>query len=213
MTTPRVPKPHAPIRQDGSRTALGSLNSWGFTPPVLQRLGAFAVAWAIFERNLEVAIWALIGEQVKGVHPSTDRLPVSKQIDLLRQQSTRLSQGAQEVIANAVSAALDLMDYRHAIMHGAMIPSEVGGPSFIRNPKWHGEKRARPTHSAHLTENLLDIAIDTAWTLCRLVFKVKDVISTGSATDLNELKSDVERAKSQANELRHLTELMNSEKY
>lgn len=150
---------------------------------------------------------------MKGVYPSTDKLPISKQIKLLKQHSTSLSQGAQEVIADAASAALDPMDYRHAIMHGAMIPSEIGGPSFIRNPKWHGEKRARPTHDAHVNENLLNLAIDTAWTLCRLVFAVKEIPSTGTASDLRELKHDMQRAKSQASELRHLTELVNSEKY
>lgn len=213
MPTSHVPKRKVPMHQNRSQAALERLDSWGFTPQVLQRLGGLAVAWAIFERNLEVALWALTGEQVKGVHPSTDRLPIGKQIDLLKQQSTRLSQGAQEVIADAATAASNLMDYRHAIMHGAMIPSAVGGPSFIRNPRWHGEKRARPTHDAHVDENLLDLAIDTAWTLCRLVFAVKEMISSGATSDLKELKRDMQRAKSQANELRYLTELMNSEKY
>src|SRR5690606_11968467 len=154
--------------KDRAQAALERLDSWGFTPQVLQRLGGLAVAWSIFERKLEVALWALTGEQVQGIHPSTDRSPVSRQIELLKQHSTRLPPAAQEVIADAVSAATDLMDYRHAIMHGAMIPTEVGGPSFIRNPRWHGEKRARPTHDAHVDENLLNLAIDIAWTLCRL---------------------------------------------
>jgi hypothetical protein len=212
MPTRDVPRRQVSLHQKRSQAALERLDSCGFTPQVLQRLGALAVAWAIFERNLEVALWALTGEQVKGVQPSTDKLPISKQIELLKQQSTSLSRGAQGIITDAASAACDLMDYRHAIMHGAMLPSAVGGPSFIRNPRWHGEKRARPTHDAHVDENLLDLAIDTAWTLCRLVFTLRKV-STDASSDLEELKGDMQRAKSQANELRHLTEIMNSEKY
>ena len=98
-------------------------------------------------------------------------------------------------------------------MHGAMIPKGVGGPSFLRNPLWHGEKRVRPTHEAHIDENLLDLAIDTGWTLCSFVFKVKDVASTSDSTDLETLKAAVYRAKSQAGELRYLAEFMNCEKY
>lgn len=153
------------------------------------------------------------GEMVEGVVPSTDKLPISRQLWLLQQRSESLSPAAQGIIADAVSAASNLMEYRHAIMHGAMVPQSAGGPSFIRNPQSRQEKRARPTHDAHVDENLLDLAIDTAWTLCRLVFKVSENVSAGVPSDFAEFKADVERARSQANELRHLTELMNCEKY
>jgi hypothetical protein len=55
----------------------------GFSPDVLQRLGAFAVAWAVFESHLETALWALSDETVAGVHPSTDKKPVSTWIEEL----------------------------------------------------------------------------------------------------------------------------------
>jgi hypothetical protein len=50
---------------------------------VLLRLGAFAVAWAVFESHLETALWALSDETVAGVHPSTDKKPVSTWIEEL----------------------------------------------------------------------------------------------------------------------------------
>jgi hypothetical protein len=200
--------------RDRSVAALKLLGGWGFSAETLQRLGGFAVVWGIFESKLEAALWALTGEEVKGVRPSTDKEPIGAQINLLTQHSAHLSNDAQAVVADAAHAATDLMEYRHAIMHGAMIPNGLGGPSFIRNPRWHGVKRSRPTHDAHVDENLLDLAIDTAWTLCRLVFTIVETAAKGSIdARLPALKQDVQRAKSQANELRHLTELVNSEKY
>jgi hypothetical protein len=118
-----------------------------------------------------------------------------------------------EVLRATSLAASDLMAYRHAIMHGAMIP-DAAMPSFIRNPSWHQEKRARPSHSAHVDENLLDMAIDAAWVLCEVVFAVRAAcIDPEKTASVAALKKEVERAGSLAGELRHLDELMNHEKY
>lgn len=190
------------------------LGTWGFSTQTLQRLGGFAVLWGMFESKLEAALWALSGEQVHGVRPFTDKLPISAQIKQLVERSGRLSQSAQRVIGDGADAAMHLMEYRHATMHGAMIPSGLGGPSFIRNPQWHGVKRGRPTHEAHIDENLLDLAIDTAWVLCRLLFAIVGTADeTSIDANVQTLKQEVLKAKSQANELRHLTEHVNSEKY
>jgi hypothetical protein len=193
---------------------LERLGAWGFSAQTLQRLGGFAIVWGIFESKLEAALWALTGEEVKGVRPSTNREPISAQIRRLTQHSAHLSNDARAVVADAADAAMNLMEYRHAIMHGAMIPSALGGSSFIRNPQWHGVKRGRPTHDAHVDENLLNLAIDTAWTLCRLVVTIVETAAESSIdARVQALRQDAQRAKSQANELRHLTELVNSEKY
>jgi hypothetical protein len=190
------------------------LASWGFSSSVLQRLGGFSVAWGLFENQLEAALWALTKENVKGVRPSTDKVPISGQIKLLVKHSNVLSPAAQRVVSKAGAAATDLMEYRHSITHGALIPAAIGGPSFIRNPGWHGEKRARPTHDAQVDENLLDLAIDTTWVLCEVVFSIKSaVVESAAMKSLESLARAVARAESQANELRHLVDLMNSEKY
>ena len=196
-----------------SAAALKRLGAWGFSAPILQRLGGFAVLWGIFESKLETALWALTREEVHGIRPSTDKLPISAQIEKLVEHSRCLSPSARDVIADAADAAMNLMEYRHAIMHGAMIPSALGGPTFIRNPQWHGVKRGRPTHDAHVDERLLELAIDTVWVLCRLIFAIVETAETSIAANIEESKKEVLRAKSQANELRHLTELMNCEKY
>lgn len=61
----------------------------------------------------------------------------------------RFGPAAQEVVCAASLAAFDLMEYRHAVMHGSMLPSPTM-PTFIRRPAWNGEIRQRPRHDAHV---------------------------------------------------------------
>ena len=189
------------------------LETWGFSQEVRQRVGALAVLWGAFESNLETALWALRGELVAGVRPSTDKTSVGNWVQELGYIWPNMTQDANDVLRAASLAAADLMAYRHAIMHGAMIP-DAAMPSFIRNPSWHQEVRARPSHSAHVSENLLDMAIDAAWVLCEVVFAARAACSDSEkAARVTALKKEVERAGRSAGELRHLDELMNHEKY
>lgn len=60
-----------------SQRVLKHLSGWGFPSDVQQRIGALAVLWGVFETSLESALWALKGENVKGVrpfHPQIKRL-------------------------------------------------------------------------------------------------------------------------------------------
>jgi hypothetical protein len=202
-----------PKHTERSLGILARLTDWGFRPEIQQRIGALAVVWGVFESNLETTLWALRGEEVAGVRPSTDKTQVSDWIRALGADWPQFPREAQDVLRAASLAAYDLMEYRHAIVHGWMLRSPTM-PSFIRNPRWHGEQRKRPSHDAHVDENLLDMAIDSAWILCRVVFDTRGAcIEPAKAASLAALKQEVSRARSQANELRHLTELMNDEKY
>lgn len=203
----------SPTHTENSAKILTHLNGWGFPPEVQQRLGAFAVVWGVFEAHLETMLWALKGEQVKGRRPSTDKTSVADWISELGKMWPQLGQTAQEVFCAASQAAFDLMEYRHAVMHGSMLPSPTM-PTFIRNPAWNGEIRKRPSHDAHVDANLLDLALDCAWVLCRFVIAAGE-LGTGPArvAVIEALKREVTRVRLQANELRHLTALMNSEKY
>lgn len=202
-----------PKHREQSLKVLAHLAGRGFPPEVQQRIGALGVVWGVFETNLESTLWALHDEQVVGVRPSTDKTSIGQWIDALAEGSAKLNTEAQEVLRSASTAAKDLMEYRHALVHGSLIPFQVM-PTFIRNPTWKGEIRKRPTSDAHVDENLLDMAIDAAWILCRVVFAAKAACSDANqANTLTALKSDVSRAKNEANELRHLTALMNHEKY
>jgi hypothetical protein len=192
---------------------LAHLTGWGLTPDVQQRIGAFGVLWGVFETNLETTIWALRNEQVTGIRPTTDKLSVSQWIDVLAEGSVMLSADAQSILHTAALAAKDLMVYRHGLAHGWLIPFEKM-PLFIRNPSWNGEIRKRPTSDTHIDENLLDMAIDATWILCKVVFATRTACSDMSQLDkVTDLKREVNRAQSEANELRHLSALMNHEKY
>jgi hypothetical protein len=202
-----------PKHTDSSSKILARLIGWGFRPEVQQRIGALAVVWGVFESNLETTLWALRREEVAGVRPSTDKTQISDWIKELGKDWPQVSAEAQDVLRVASLTACDLMEYRHTIVHGWMSRSPIM-PSFVRNPQWHGEKRKRPSHDAHVDENLLDMAIDSAWILCRVVFAARAACAEpAKVASLAALKQEVSRARSQASELRHLTELMNYEKY
>lgn len=192
---------------------LTHLSGWGFPPGVQQRLGALVVVWGIFEARLEKTLWTLKGEQVAGVRPSTDKTPVSTWIDDLKTQGGQFPPDIQVMFREASAAAFDLMEYRHAIMHGWLVAS----PSiaiFIRNPRWNGEKRRRPSHDAHVDENLLDMALECAWIVLRFVDAAEAACADPvKLEDLLVMRQDLRRARSNANELRHLTEYANHEKY
>lgn len=203
----------SPKHREQSLIVLARLAGWGFSPEVQQRIGALGVVWGVFESNLETTLWALRDEKVAGVRPSTDKTTISEWIDAMAEGSAKLTTEAQGVLRSAALAAKDLMEYRHALVHGRLIPFPTM-PIFIRNPRWNGELRNRPCSDAHVDENLLDMAIDAGWTLCRVVFAAQAACTDlGKTSSLTALKSEVARAKSQANELRHLTTLMNHEKY
>ncbi|MCR4304184.1 MAG: hypothetical protein NUV63_08190 [Gallionella sp.] len=202
-----------PKHREQSLKVLAHLAQWDFPPEVQQRIGALGIVWGVFETNLENTLWALRDEQVVGIRPSTDKTSISQWIDALAEDSPKLNTEEQDVLRSASTAAKDLMEYRHALVHGSLIPFQTI-PTFIRNPTWNGEKRKRPTSDAHVDENLLDMAIDATWILCRVVFAAKAACSDArQANTLTALKNEVSRAKSEANELRHLTALMNHEKH
>jgi hypothetical protein len=166
-----------------------------------------------FEANLETTLWALKGEQVKGTRPSTDKTSASDWINELGKTWPQFTPAAQEALRAASEAAFDLMEYRHAVMHGSMLPSPTM-PTFIRNPRWNGEIRKRASHDAHVDANLLDMALDCAWVLCRLVFAAREACADpAKVKTIEALKRDVTRVRLNVSEVRHLTALMNSEKY
>jgi len=202
-----------PKHTERARAALDRLAGWGFPPEVQQRLGVLGIVWGVFETNLESTLWALHDEDVAGIRPSTDKSTVSDWIKAFGDGSRKFDKDVQDLLHRASLAATDLMEYRHALVHGWLIPFP-SGQTFIRNPSWKGELRKRRSSDAHVDENLLDLAIDTAWVLCQVVFSTRAACEDLSKSDhLRSLKGDLVRAQSQASELRNLTALMNHEKY
>lgn len=202
-----------PKHTERSQAILTRIANWGFPDDVLQRVGALALVWGQFESNLETAVWALHGDDVAGTRPWTDRTSVSDWIKELGKPRSQFPVPAQQILQMASLAALDLMDYRHALVHGTMLPSPTM-PTFIRNPAWHGEIRKRPSHDAHVDRNLLDMAIDSAWTLCQVAIATRAAcVDPMKIAGVAALKTHASRARSMASELRHLTALMNDDRY
>ena len=121
----------------------------GVTSDVQQRLGALGVVWGVFESNLESTLWALRDENVTGVRPSTDKTSISNWIDALARGSKKFTPEVQDLLHLAGCAAKDLMEYRHALVHGWFIPFPTG-PTFIRNSRRNGELRKRLSSEAHV---------------------------------------------------------------
>jgi len=203
---------NTPKHTERLRTVLDRLVGWGFPPEVQQRIGALGIVWGVFETNLESALWAFRDEDVAGVRPSTDNSTVSEWIKEFGEGSYKFDKDVQDILQLASLTANDLMEYRHALVHGWLIPFP-SGPTFIRNPRWNGELRKRESNDAHVDENLLDMAIDAVWVLCNIVFSARTACKNSSAAQqLLVMKTDLARARSQALELRHLTAFMNHEK-
>lgn len=204
---------NTPKHQEQSLKILDHLGGWGLPTDILQRMGALGVLWGVFETNLETTLWALNKEVVACKRPSTDSQQISKWIELLAHGSAAMNAEALSVVRTATQTAEDLMQYRHDIVHGWLVPFD-SGPMFVRNPPCSGESRKRPSSEAHISEKLLDMAIDAAWSLCSMITALQRMCaySTG-LQELLAMKSDIERAKRQAGELRHLTDLMNHERY
>ncbi len=140
--------------------------NFGLTASILQRIGAFAVAWGMFENQLELATLVLLGERLEvGQRPSTDSLQASDLISRFRKAGASFGPVFTEACDELASAATDLLIFRNTIMHGMVISPPAGGPKFANNPAWFGEKRKRPFAEAQASERLLDLAIQCTSTL------------------------------------------------
>lgn len=175
--------------------AMVAISELGVSVSAQQKIGTFAVAFGLFEAHLEPAVWALKRESVKGVRPSTDGPPSSQLVTIVGDGREDLSPGANLVLARAAEAAHKLMHYRHSLLHGYLVP--LGGTAFfMRNPRWSGEKRKRPFGDASIEDHVLDMAVDIAWVLVRIIAilrKLNDDAETGEkieafASELNRIR-------------------------
>lgn len=191
------------------------LHSLGLMPENLKMIGAFIVAYGLFETTLERAIWTLTETRVEGVRPFTEKMKSDDQYKTLGAGNPKLSGKCNEVLKVAAQAAEDLNEYRNSLVHGYLIAFEGGGtPSFMKNPAWHGERRNKAVGDAYIEEPLQDLVLISAWTLSKLVRYVeKSLVDPKAQLAIETMAEDVQRAKSYASETRHLRYLMNQEKY
>lgn len=193
--------------------------NFGLTPSMQRCVGVLVVAWGIFECNLEPVIWALSGENPSGTKPTTDAKPVSDWINRFREITTKLHPRIAEVGAQTSDAADDLQVFRNAIVHGWIIPPEVGGPAFVSNPTCFREKRKRATTDAHISDITLTMAIECADILTESIVRISGAsgaLGDQIAFDAQlppDFSNKVRAAQSSAHELRHLAAMMNHENY
>lgn len=192
-------------------------NYFGLTPAILQRLGTFVVAWGLFESQLELATLVLLKRKMeKGLRPVTDCLQASELISRFRQAAISFHPEFAAICEALANAAEDLLVYRNAITHGRVLPPPAGGPLFINNAAWFSEKRKRSVTEAHISERLLDLAIESAGTLGLRVTFIQIAANSEPEEQLaivSESFPSIRKAQSYANELRHLSALMKHEKY
>src|SRR4051794_14110507 len=126
-----------------ARSVIDNVTKWGITPEIQTRLGVFSVIWGMLETNLENTVHALRNEKMgPGMRPSTDATSIADWIRILGQPSPRIPARQHALMEYASLAAIDLMEYRHAVVHGWLVPGKASGvSSFIRNPRWKGEIR------------------------------------------------------------------------
>ena len=191
------------------------LHSLGLMPEHLKMLGAFIVAYGLFETTLERGLWTLAEKSVDGVRPFTEKMKSEDQFMMLGAGNPKLSDKCNAVLKVAAQAAEDLNEYRNSLVHGYLLAFEGGGtPSFMKNPAWHGAQRNKPVGDAYIDEPFQDLVLIAAWTLSRLVRLVEKSLSEpGAEQAIEALAEDVKRARSYANEARHLRYLVNQEQY
>lgn len=191
------------------------LASLGLTSQNLGLIGAFIVAYGLFETTLERALWTLKEENVSGVRPFTEKMNAESQFNMLAGGNPKLSAKCNAVLKFAAEAAEDLNEYRNSLVHGYLMSFGADStPLFMKNPAWHGTKRNKAVGDAFIDEPFQDLMLIAAWTLFRVVRQVERSLREPEAQQLIEaMDADVARARSYANEARHLRSLMNHEKY
>src|SRR5690349_19745635 len=89
----------------------GRLLSLGLTPERLTLVGAFIVAYGLFETTLERAIWTLAEVDVNGLRPFTEKMKSEDQFERLGEGNPKLSDKCNAVLKVAAEAARDLCEY------------------------------------------------------------------------------------------------------
>lgn len=190
------------------------LHGLGLKPKHLMLIGSFVVAYGLFETTLERALWTLSETDVAGPRPFTEKLNSDAQFKLLGEGNSNLNDKCNDVLQVAAQVAADLNEYRNSLVHGYLLSyGAENTPQFMKNPGWNDVKRNKPVGDAYIDEPFQDLILIAAWTLFKVVqFAERSLDDPEAQKALEGLADDVNRARSYANETRHLCMLMNVEK-
>ncbi|TGP42833.1 hypothetical protein EN871_18065 [bacterium M00.F.Ca.ET.228.01.1.1] len=204
-----------PHQRSADEAVRGHEREYGLNQVCQQKLGAFMTLMGMFERLIDCCL-GYPRRGCQGKRPSTDKIGVSEIIGRIK----RRARGRDGALGNAINltceCADDLLSYRNAIAHGWLFPSTEDAPYFMSNVSFHGEHRGRPFQDAHISENLLDLAIDAAFVLVTSARGIFLACSGQDAFHQDQMAHTIDRlmrARSEASGLRNLRGLMESDKY
>lgn len=188
---------------------LEKMSGLTITPEHLQLIGAFVVAYGLFETGLEPSLLALTGKNVRG-------MGAKDQFKLLGAGHSSFSKKANAVLCAAGHAAIDICEYRNSLVHGYLMTMPGGAPAFMKNPAWNPAivKKGKDVGDAYADIPQLHLALDAAWSLSMLVRRAQKAVTDAEAqTGIEALEADMRNAKTCAGELRYLRTLANHERY
>lgn len=179
---------------------------FGITPEIQRQIGTFVITWGMFECDIETLIWLATSEEPHGKRPSTDAKQISQLINELRSWAKASASTSLRAPLVAICEGADnLLAYRNAVIHGRLME----GPRFVSNDSLVGELRRRAKATAHISPELLDMAIDTADILHQGIAKVCLVFAGQLDEDAPVVRAALTRvitAVRQSLELRYLAD-------
>lgn len=185
----------------------------------LERIGALILGCAMLENDIEIVLWQLSGWPEPGEEPSTDSMVISKRLKEFRRLAGALADQDWPTLRKNVDVFADAADnvlaYRNAVAHGYPVGT-FGDDSpaiSISNTMWHGEARRRPTQEAHLDAQVIEMVLEALYLLLRAIHAGRGQAQEAMRLPALLQSPGLSQAKSLSGEARHLTELMNHEKY
>lgn len=143
----------------------------GLPLAVLERIGVLIVYCNFVEMQAKQALLVLRQENARGQVPSTAKYTASQTVKEFRKLVGVQETSVGKAIELVCDTALDLLEYRNCIAHGALLSSGEGA-RFESNPGPWGELQQRPNTMALINERFLDIAIDAASTVYNTLLKI-----------------------------------------
>jgi hypothetical protein len=151
---------------------------WGLKPKSGQKIAAIIMYSGSIEYYLERAIWKVQELKPKGIRPETDAKIITHLISMLESfAATLVNQEEQTLLSLWCEAARSGFIIRNNIAHGVAINID-NNLAFMRNPRWHGEKRKRKFGDLWADYNTLDLVREAHAVLLRIIIQVEAGQST-----------------------------------
>jgi hypothetical protein len=178
------------------------------SPGILERIGAITVGWAMFEHYLEMAIWVLSNEDVRGAFPTTDRMQSKEKISRFLALAQNVGGDKWKAFVELAARLMnDVLSFRNALSHGHPAPG-----SSISNVRWRGEKRRRDSSQAHYEIWTTGCVVEGIDVLLKVVANIDRPWPDLDFERILANETHLRRIASMVGEAAHLTAYMNHEK-